>query len=124
MLMQEQLTAIELTELIVNEKVAIIDVRSVDEYNYHHINNAYNININDLSLDRVLEVLQNNNDNSKIIITYCNAGGRGGRAFALLKEQNQQDIYHKYGLSIKNLKHGINQWIDFGFPIIKSTNNI
>ena len=122
--MQEQITALDLNDLIVNEKVAIIDVRSIDEYNYYHINKAYNIHISELSINKVIEVLQNNNDDSKIIITYCNAGGRGGRAFSLLKEQNQQPNYHKYGLFIKNLQHGINQWIDSGFPIIKFTNNI
>ena len=119
--MKENLSALELNELILNNKVAIIDVRSLEEFNYYHINKAYNININELSLNKVLNVLQSNKDESKIIITYCNAGGRGGRAFTLLKEQNQQSDYLKYGLCIKNLQYGINEWISLGLPIVKQS---
>lgn len=117
---KNNISAQTLNELLQNGDVAIIDVRSKDQYNFYHINNAYNIPIDDLSLSVVIKELEKNNDKSKIIVTYCNSGGRGGRAFEMLYKENTQSQYSTYNLEIKNLEHGINQWINSGYGIIKS----
>ena len=113
----EQLTPEEAKLLIDNYNSVVVDVRTEKEYQFYHIQGALHIPINDLSIDVLIAKLNMNNLGElqkKIVITYCNAGGRGGRAFILLKESNKHDT-----LLIKNLQHGINAWIQSGYPISK-----
>ena len=114
---KEQLTPEEAKLLIDNYEAVVIDVRTKNEYQFYHINGALHIPIDELSIDVLIAKLNMKNLGElqkKIVITYCNAGGRGGRAFLLLKENNKHD-----NLLIKNLQHGINAWIQNGYPISK-----
>ncbi|MDR0484463.1 MAG: rhodanese-like domain-containing protein [Alphaproteobacteria bacterium] len=111
---EEQLSAESLKNLIENSKIKVIplDVRSYAEYNGYHIEGALHIHIVDLSIESLQAALNLQPQEKAIVVTYCNAGGRGGRSFSLLKEQNNNS-----NIQIKNLTHGINEWINKGYPI-------
>jgi rhodanese-related sulfurtransferase len=110
---KEQLSPADLADLIAHSKCYVIDVRSAREYERYHIKGAYNINIDDLSWDNLLQTLNIKNEDDVSVVTYCNAGGRGGRAFLMLKNQKPQGA----NIKVKNLQHGINAWIDAGHKI-------
>lgn len=117
---KEQISAKELDFLINNykNKIYILDVRSPLEYSSYHLKAASNFPIEDLSLLNVLNELNiSPKDEEVILVTYCNAGGRGGRSFNMLKEENSKIANSQ--LLIKNLQHGINEWIDLGYKISK-----
>ncbi|MDR2007754.1 MAG: rhodanese-like domain-containing protein [Alphaproteobacteria bacterium] len=114
---QDQISARELQNLMETSKIKVIplDVRSDVEYNRYHIRSALHIHIVDLSIESLEKALSLKDGEQVIVITYCNAGGRGGRSFSLLKSQNTNK-----NIQVKNLTHGINQWIEAGFPIEES----
>jgi rhodanese-related sulfurtransferase len=115
MLKKEQLSAINFKELMEQDDIKVfpLDVRSQPEYNRYHIKGSLNIHIENLSIEVLEKTLNLDKSEEKIIVvTYCNAGGRGGRSFSLLKEQNTNP-----NIIIKNLQHGINEWILAGFEI-------
>lgn len=111
---KEQITAEDLKDLIDHSKIKVfpLDVRSDLEYNRYHIKGSLHINIEELSIEALEKALNLNKNEKAIVVTYCNAGGRGGRSFTLLNSQNSNP-----NIIIKNLKHGINEWIDAGFEI-------
>lgn len=114
MLEKEQITAEDLKNLMDNSdfKIIPLDVRSDLEYNRYHIKGALHINIENLSIEALEKALNLQSGEKAVIATYCNSGGRGGRSFNLLKEQNTNS-----NIFIKNLQKGINSWIDAGFEI-------
>ena len=113
----EQLTPKETKLLIDNYGAVALDVRTEKEFQFYHIKGALHIPIDELSVETLTSKLNMENlgdIGKKIIITYCNAGGRGGRSFLLLKNSNNNDK-----LLIKNLQHGVNAWIQSGYPVTK-----
>ena len=59
-----------------NEKVQLIDVRSPEEFNGEHLNNAVNINWSNPDFESKIKLLNKN----KPIFVYCKAGGRSIKA--------------------------------------------
>lgn len=76
----------------------LIDVRTPEEYNEEHINNAANINWNGDDFAAKAEKL----DKSKPVFVYCKVGGRSAKAADKLAEMGFKEIY--------NLDGGIMKW--------------
>ncbi|GAA4775019.1 MULTISPECIES: thioredoxin [Flavobacterium] len=76
----------------------VLDVRTPEEYNSLHLDNAINININDSDFDKKLSQL----DKNKPVFVYCLAGARSAKAAARLNEQGFTEIY--------NMNGGITKW--------------
>ena len=71
----------EAIELVKNNlDTVLLDVRSQQEYNEHHLNGAINIPLFELTI-KAEKVLKKN----KIIIVYCQSGKRSKRAYKILK---------------------------------------
>ena len=85
----------------------ILDVRTPDEYNVHHLENATNVNWN--GDDFVTNAITYNK--SKPIFVYCKVGGRSAQAANKLSEMGFKEIY--------NLDGGIVKWSAAGMK--KST---
>ncbi|WP_395042978.1 rhodanese-like domain-containing protein [Flavobacterium sp.] len=86
-------------EKILSEKNAqLIDVRSPEEYNVEHIQNAKNINWNSEDFVSNVEKL----DKSKPVLVYCKVGGRSSQAATKLSELGFKEVY--------NLDGGIMKW--------------
>ena len=90
-----------------NEKVQLIDVRSPEEFNGEHLNNAVNINWSNPDFESKIKLLNKN----KPIFVYCKAGGRSIKAAAKLAELGFIEIY--------NLGGGILSWNSENLPIKK-----
>ena len=85
----------------------ILDVRTTEEYNECHLENAKNINWNSEDFVKNVEKL----DKSKPILVYCKLGGRSAKASDKLVELGFKNII--------NLEGGIINWTNSGLPTKK-----
>lgn len=89
------------------KKAQLIDVRTPEEYVFGYINNAKNINWNDVDFSTKISTF----DKNKPIFVYCKAGGRSGKATARLSDLGFKKIY--------DLEGGMTNWISSNLPIKK-----
>lgn len=91
-----------LQEILKNENVIFVDVRSENEFEMGHYPGAINMPLQKLR-DKTDELKQLNSP----IILYCQSGGRSYSAALLLKQLGFSDIYNAGGLQdlmmLKNL---------------------
>ena len=85
----------ELFDFIHQQNAILLDVRSADEFENGHIQNAVNINVDDLRANI------NKLDQSKTYVVYCQVGLRGYLAHRILKNN---------GFNVFNLNGGYNLW--------------
>lgn len=84
-------------------KPQIIDVRTPQEFESEHIDNAINVNWNGTDFDAKANTL----DKSKPVFVYCKIGGRSAKAALKLEELGFSTIY--------DLQGGIMKWNAAGF---------
>ena len=82
-------------------------MRSPEEFNGEHLNNAVNINWSNPDFESKIKLLNKN----KPIFVYCKAGGRSIKAATKLAELGFIEIY--------NLGGGILSWNSENLPIKK-----
>lgn len=80
----------------------IVDVRTPDEFNSKHLDNAVNINYNSPNFQSEISQL----DKTKPTFVYCLSGGRSGAAMAKMKELGFTEVY--------NMKGGMMKWNALG----------
>lgn len=85
--------------------LAILDVRTWEEYIGGHIKNATLIPVDELG-GRLGEL-----DSQKPILVYCRSGGRSATASQILANNEFIEVYNMLG--------GINAWIAAGYPIVQ-----
>lgn len=90
---KENISTNEMLEIIkTNDKVTLLDVRSVQEYKEGHLRNSINIPVYDLEKDAQKKLGKEN-----IIIVYCSAGIRSKRAVQILKKLGYKNLYNIEG---------------------------
>lgn len=97
-------------KLLTEGAVAVLDVRTPEEFSLGHIANAIHHNINDDGFAEAVKAL----DQSKSYLVHCATGVNGGRsrkAVESLKAAGATKIYHLNG--------GIVAWEQAGKPIEK-----
>jgi len=82
-----------------NKNLIIIDVRTPEEYNKGHIENAINIDYYNPNFQTELKKL----DKTKEYLIHCKSGSRSGKTLNIMKNLNFKNVL--------NLKGGINGWI-------------
>ena len=95
---------------ITNQDVVLLDVRTAEEYNDGHIQNAINI---DVKQDGFIEEAKSTLPTDKTIAVYCRSGKRSAKAAGLLAKE---------GFKIVNLEGGIMAWKNAGMPVEKNEN--
>jgi adenylyltransferase/sulfurtransferase len=97
-----QITVQELKKLIDTQdnSLLIVDVRTPEEYQYSHIQQAVNIPLLDIEQDQGIKQIKSLLTGRKLI-TYCSKGPRSNKAIELLK---------KAGVQGTNLQGGIYEW--------------
>lgn len=90
-----------------NPDFIIVDIRTPEEFNEGHIENAVNIDFYSDTFKEDLDKL----DKNKAYFIYCRSGNRSGRAMPIMKELGFKEVY--------NLSVGITEWIAEGFPVVK-----
>lgn len=87
--------------------VQLVDVRTPEEFNDGHIENAVNINFMSDDFDANVAGL----DKAKPVMVYCKSGGRSAKAAARLKELGFK--------TITDLEGGISNWKSDNKPVVK-----
>ncbi len=116
----KNLTACEAKEMIDEENVFILDVRTPAEFEAAHIEGATSIpfknvpahdpvNVTD---DKLLKNRINEVPTDRPVIVYCLTGGRSLNASKLLVETGRTNIY--------NMQGGIPAWIDARYPVVST----
>ena len=103
----ELISAHQLKELLKQDSVQLVDVRTAEEFCEGHIKNAINIDFFSPDFDLKMAAL----DNSKPLILYCRSGRRSAKSVLKLSDKDYVFIY--------DLEGGIIQWIFEGNQIIK-----
>lgn len=99
-LQSKEISYKDLQEFMRNNNAILIDVRSSQEYDEGHLNNAINIPLYNVKN----EINENVKNKSNLIILYCSSGGRSKKAKAELEKMGYENVY--------NLKGGLdNIWI-------------
>ncbi|MEQ8927046.1 MAG: rhodanese-like domain-containing protein [Fulvivirga sp.] len=80
----------EFNQLIKDDKVQLVDVRTPAEYSRGYINGAVNI---DFQSADFLTTCSTELDKNKPLAIYCAAGGRSAKAMKQLKEAGFKKIY-------------------------------
>jgi rhodanese-related sulfurtransferase len=102
------LDAAQAAELIKQEPVLILDVRTTEEYREGHIKDSVLIPVQELE-KRVGEI---SGHLQKPVLVYCRSGNRSVTASKILISKGFQHLYH--------MKGGIKDWIRHGLPLEKS----
>lgn len=85
----------------------ILDVRTREEFEQSHIENAINIDFYSNSFESEL----NNLDKNKKYLIYCRSGARSSKTLDLMRELDF--------LEVKDLSGGIISWSKLGYKLVK-----
>lgn len=98
-----EVNPVELEQLLARQadKIALIDVRTPDEYQLEHIPTAVLIPVDDIesNISKIQKLIAN-----RQLITYCASGPRSYRALKILKQHQ---------ISGSNLSGGFDAWWKF-----------
>ncbi|MGM9833095.1 MAG: rhodanese-like domain-containing protein [Candidatus Limisoma sp.] len=97
------------SELIAKPDVVVLDVRTADEFNQGHIENALNIDINQSNF---LEKAKSALPKDKTIAVYCRSGRRSAKAAERLSSEGYKAV---------NLSGGIVEWTNSNMPVTTDT---
>jgi rhodanese-related sulfurtransferase len=89
-----------------NNRLVIIDVRTPEEFNQEHIQNASNIDFYSNNFKEELNKL----DKTKTYVIHCRSGGRSSQTLDIMRELGFREVYNM---------GGIIQWKEKGLPTIK-----
>lgn len=95
----------EFEKEIKTDSVQLLDVRTPQEYAEGHIDGAININVQS---DDFRQLAENELSKDFTIFVYCRSGRRSLKA---------ADILTELGYKVVNLKGGILEWEEDGFPV-------
>ncbi len=87
-----------------NPSFIILDIRTPNEYQPEHLENAVNLNFYNSDFDETLDTLIK----TKKYLLHCRSGSRSGRAFKKMKELEFNEVY--------DLKGGISAWKSHSYP--------
>ena len=97
----------EAAKIIADGKVAVIDVRTPDEFKDGHIQGAKNIDIMSKDFEAQLAKL----DKTQPTLVHCQAGGRSTRALPIFEKLGFKNLIH--------LDEGFGGWQAAGKPVVK-----
>jgi phage shock protein E len=98
---------VEFSEVIAQPGVIILDVRTPEEFNAGHIENAININVADSNFSSEVSKL----DKNATVAVYCRSANRSAVATKEMAELGFTDMYDMQG--------GIIDWEAAGGPVVQ-----
>jgi len=103
----EQLDATSFKEMVENNEVQLVDVRTPEEFALGAIKGAKLITVDDTFIQKANQRL----DKNKPVYVYCKAGGRSNKAADLLAADGYNKIYDLLG--------GVMSWQENGYDLVK-----
>nr|ARO91382.1 molybdopterin biosynthesis protein [Rhodochaete parvula]ASK39723.1 hypothetical protein Rhodc_191 [Rhodochaete parvula] len=79
---------LEISQIVLSEKNLLVDVRTSQEYNLYHIQDAVNIPLEELRMPKNIERLNQEFNIGKKIILYCQSNSRSLAALVILLNMN------------------------------------
>jgi rhodanese-related sulfurtransferase len=98
---------VEFSEVVAEPGVIILDVRTPEEFNAGHIENAININVADSNFSSEVSKL----DKNATVAVYCRSANRSAVATKEMAELGFTDMYDMQG--------GIIDWEAAGGPVVQ-----
>ncbi len=92
-------------EILADDEVVLLDVRTDDEYHSAHLPGARQLNFNSPDFENQLEELPK----EQTYMVYCHSGNRSRKAMNKMKEMGFEKVY--------NMDGGISAWQDAGGEI-------
>lgn len=99
----KKISSEEAKETIDNEDVVVLDVRTKEEYDSGHIDNAVLLPVTKID-EKVFDIITSKNEK---ILVYCRSGNRSATASKLLIEMGYTNVYDFGGI------------IDWPYEIVK-----
>lgn len=99
------ISAEEMRSLLEADEVQLVDVRTPEEYDLGHIDDAQNIDYFSPTFDEDIKNL----DKTKPVILYCKSGGRSAKCAEKMVEAGFVKIY--------DLEGGISKWEHKGYEV-------
>lgn len=103
----DDVNAAQAEEMMKNEEVVVLDVRTPDEWNKGHLEGATHINFYDDNFEQEVAKLPKD----KEYVVYCHSGGRSAKAVQMMKESGFEQVH--------NLQGGIIAWEKEGNEVVK-----
>ena len=100
------ISAVDFSSKIITNPGIILDVRTVDEINNGHIENASFIDFYDENFNEKAAWI----NKDLPVYVYCHAGGRSKKAAEILIDLGQKEVY--------NITGGFSDWNDNGFKVV------
>ena len=108
----QDINAVEFNKLINTEQGIILDVRTLDEVNAGHIEDATNINFYASDFTTKLNLIRKDVP----IYVYCRSGGRSAKVVLKMQELGFEKVY--------NLLGGFSEWESNNFKVVLSEDKI
>lgn len=111
--MKKQVEGVQVVDIVKFENkmkeqnVQLIDVRTPEEFQEGHLENAQNMNVMGADFDAQVANL----DKTKPVLVYCKSGGRSSKASEQLKALGFTNI--------TDLEGGFTNWSGAGKPVVK-----
>jgi phage shock protein E len=83
-----------------NKEIIILDVRTLEEFQINHLDNAINIDIYNTNFKDQIDKLERN----KSYLVHCKAGGRSEEACRIMEELGFKDLTNVLGFLFPPLK--------------------
>jgi phage shock protein E len=103
--MAKDLSALEASELIEEQRPVILDVRTAQEFRTGHIKGAINLDIMSDFQSSVSSL-----DKTKTYLVYCRSGNRSRPAISILESMGFKNIFH--------MESGTLDWQDNNLPLV------
>ena len=100
------ISAVDFSSKIITNPGIILDVRTVDEINNGHIENASFIDFYDENFKEKATWI----NKDVPVYVYCHAGGRSKKAAEILIDLGQKEVY--------NIVGGYSDWIEKGYKVV------
>jgi len=113
----KNISAKDTKQMIEEDNVYILDVRTPAEFNSSHLKGATLIPVtnvfgSNLSSDQLLQARTDEVPKDKKVLVYCKTGKRSEVASGILVKAGNSEVY--------NLVGGINAWTEAGLPVVSS----
>lgn len=93
---------------LLSEDVVLLDIRTSQEFDSGHIEEAISIDFYSSSFKSDIKSL----DKTRTYLIYCRSGSRSSNALNMMEELGFKEVY--------DLRGGINKWKTSGFSVISS----
>lgn len=103
----EHISVHKFRDMIDDDKYVILDVRTKDEYNEGHVENATLIDFYEDNFMNEIAKL----DPEKEYLVYCHSGGRSGKAMNMMGQMGFKNVY--------NMSGGMIDWLENQYEVIK-----